>query len=119
MLRIDLRRSPVKHVEGELHVNAVQKAKSGSSIPLNVLGGHRWPSTAAGTFRIVPSDFLALDDLMAGRSVPSAGFEIRWLSKNSQTQIIARDVASIPEAKTFCKWRLSRLESKTLPATGE
>jgi hypothetical protein len=76
-------------------------------------------STAAGTFRIVPSDFLPLDDLMAGRSVPSAGFEIRWLSKNSQTQIIARDVASIPEAKTFCKWRLSRLESKTLPATGE
>jgi len=23
--------------------NALQRAKSGSSIPLNVLGGHRWP----------------------------------------------------------------------------
>jgi hypothetical protein len=75
--------------------------------------------TAAGTFRIVPSDFLPLDDLMAGRSVSSAGFEVHWLSKNSPTQIIARNIRSIPQAKTFYRWRLSRLESETLPATGE
>jgi hypothetical protein len=56
-------------------------------------------------FRIVPSDFLPLDELMNGRNVHADGYEVHFSRRGHQTGILSRKFGTIEQAKDFARWR--------------
>jgi hypothetical protein len=54
--------------------------------------------TQAGTFHIVPADYMPLVDLMEGRSIPLNGYEVHL-----EDRIIATNCKTLSEAKAVCR----------------